>query len=189
MTCRLCKHEFCWMCMGNWSEHGQATGGFYKCNRFDSGAVSTTTSSAEKAKAELDRYLHYFQRYHGHDRSLKFAATQREQAEERMVEQQESHKSSWIDVQFLKQAAEQVIACRRVLKYTYVLGFYLVDKSPEKQLFEHHQEMLEKNTEKLQEYTEQKLDDLDRTQVVNLTRVTEKFMESLLASTTGGVVT
>jgi len=54
------------------------------------------------------RYLHYYQRYHGHDSALKFAATQRAQAEARMVEQQEAQKSSWIDVQFLKQAAEQV---------------------------------------------------------------------------------
>ena len=54
------------------------------------------------------RYLHYYQRYHGHDSALKFAAAQRAQAEARMVEQQEAQKSSWIDVQFLKQAAEQV---------------------------------------------------------------------------------
>jgi hypothetical protein len=157
----------------------------------------------------------------------------------------------------------KVIDCRRVLKYTYVLGFFLRDLSAEKQLFEHHQEMLEKNTERLQEYTELPLDQIDRTQVrtprvvsdccsaiyiclgidppsplilagvvqslrlllhpafqpagyydcnglrgsrslnplprhhslpyfpqvVNLTRVTEKFMSSLLASMTGGVVT
>ena len=58
-----------------------------------------------------------------------------------------------------------MIDCRRVLKYTYVLGYFLKDASPEKQLFEHHQEMLEKNTEKLQEYTEKSLDAIDRTQV------------------------
>lgn len=59
----------------------------------------------------------------------------------------------------------QVINCRRVLKYTYVLGFFLREHSPEKQLFEHHQEMLEKNTERLQEYTELNLDQIDRAQV------------------------
>lgn len=52
-----------------------------------------------------------------------------------------------------------------MLKYTYVLGFFLPDGSPEKRLFEHHQEMLEKNTERLQEYTELNLDLIDRTQV------------------------
>ncbi len=30
----------------------------------------------------------------------------------------------------------QVIDCRRVLKFTYVLGYFLTDNSPEKQLFE-----------------------------------------------------
>jgi ariadne-1 len=105
-----------------------------------------------------------------------------------MIEKQESERSAWIDVQFLKQAAEQVIECRRVLKFTYVLGYHLEDNSPEKQLFEHHQEMLEKNTEELQQQTEKSMDQIDRTQVVNLTRVTEKFMQSLLCSMQGGIV-
>jgi ariadne-1 len=174
--------------VGNWTDHGQNTGGFYKCNRYDAAKPDSGTSAAEKAKAELDRYLHYYQRFHGHDSALKFAAGQREAAERRMVERQETHRSTWIDVQFLKQAAEQVIDCRRVLKYTYVLGYFLEDDSAEKQLFEHHQEMLEKNTEKLHEYTEQPLDEIDRTQVVNLTRVTERFMASLLANMMEGVV-
>jgi ariadne-1 len=21
MTCKVCSHEFCWLCMGKWSEH------------------------------------------------------------------------------------------------------------------------------------------------------------------------
>jgi len=186
MNCKLCKYEFCWICMGNWVDHGQNTGGYYKCNKYDAKAVEG--NAAEKAKAELDRYLHYYQRYHGHDHSLKFASSRLEQAERRMVERQEAQKSTWIDVQFLKQAAEQVIECRRILKYTYVLGYFLEDNTPEKQLFEHHQEMLEKNTDTLHEFTEKPLEDIDRTKVVNLTRVTERFASSLLSSIIGGVV-
>ena len=168
--------------MGPWTDHGQLTGGFYKCNRFDTGGVDEKSTDAQKAKLELDRYLFYYQRFIEHDRSLKFAAGNREEAERRMVEMQEAGKSAWIDVQFLKQAVEQVIECRRVLKYTYVLGYFLKDGTQEKSLFEHHQEMLEKHTEKLHYYTEMTLEDIDRTQVVNLTRVAEKFMASLLSS-------
>lgn len=188
MTCRQCKHEFCWICMGSWTEHGQQTGGFYKCNRFDAAELPTSVTEAQRAKAELDRYLHYYQRYHGHDQGLKFAEQLREASERRMLEQQETSKSSWIDVQFLKEAAEQVRDCRRVLKHTYVLGYFLKERTAEKQLFEHHQEMLEKNTERLQEFTEKPVEQLNRADVVNLTRVNERFLDALLQNMSGGVV-
>ena len=41
-----------------------------------------------------------------------------------------------------------MIKCRQVLKYTYVHGYYLTN-STERHLFEHLQEMLEKNTDHL----------------------------------------
>ncbi len=33
MTCSQCRFEFCWLCQGDWKEHGERTGGFYACNR------------------------------------------------------------------------------------------------------------------------------------------------------------
>ena len=52
------------------------------------------------AKRELDRYLHYYQRYHAHASGQKFSEQQREKTERRMVELQESSSSmTWIDVQ------------------------------------------------------------------------------------------
>lgn len=188
MNCRQCKYEFCWICMGNWAEHGQQTGGFYKCNRFDPTDLPQSVTEAQKAKAELDRYLHYYQRFHGHDQGLKFAEKLKLLVEKRMFEQQEHSRSTWMDVEFLRDAAEQVRDCRRVLKHTYVLGYFLKDRTPEKQLFEHHQEMLEKNTERLQEFTEKPFETLNRADVVNLTRVTERFLQSLLQNMSGGVV-
>lgn len=35
MTCKMCRHEFCWLCMGKWTEHGQSTGGYYNCNKYE----------------------------------------------------------------------------------------------------------------------------------------------------------
>ena len=46
--------------------------------------------------------------------------------------------------------------------------------------FEHHQEMLEKFTEKLSELSEQPLESMDRTNIVNHTRVVQKFVKGIL---------
>ena len=190
MSCSQCKYEFCWMCMGDWTEHGATTGGFYKCNKFDPNADNEDDGSdAAKAKRELDRYLHYYKRYAGHDQAQKFAVKQLEQTEKRMMELQETTSGSWIDVQFLKAANEMVIDCRRVLKYTYVFGYYLVaqDKAKMKELFENLQEHLEKFTEQLSEMTELPVDQMDRTEIVNVTRVTESFLVNLIKGTESGL--
>lgn len=98
--------------------------------------------------------------------------------------------SRWIDVQFLKSAMETLIQCRRVLKYTYVFGYYLQEGTPTKRLFEHHQENLEKFTEHLSELSELDLEELKgdkRAEIVNYTRVTECFLKNLLKSVEEGL--
>ena len=39
MTCRVCTHEWCWLCGDLWSKHSKASGGFYSCNRFRGNGV------------------------------------------------------------------------------------------------------------------------------------------------------
>ncbi|KAJ2289170.1 hypothetical protein IWW55_006347, partial [Coemansia sp. RSA 2706] len=70
MTCRECHHEFCWVCMGPWKEHGQS---FYSCNRFDEDSSKNARDSVSKSRAMLERYLHYFTRYNNHEQSAKLA--------------------------------------------------------------------------------------------------------------------
>ena len=47
-----CRHEFCWTCSGPWVEHGQTTGGYYKCNKFTARteAADGKTDDASRAK-------------------------------------------------------------------------------------------------------------------------------------------
>lgn len=106
-----------------------------------------------QAKAELNRYLHYYQRYHNHDQSRKFAERQRVLAEKRMtaLQQASGGGSAWIDFQFLAGATNQILECRAVLKYTYVYAYYLPE-GPEKRLFEFLQQQLEASTEQLSEF-------------------------------------
>lgn len=183
MSCQQCKYEFCWICLAPWSDHGANTGGYYKCNKYDpNAAVGDDQSDAARAKRELDKYLHYYKRYHAHSEAQKFAKKQLKDTESRMVLLQEStDNSTWADVEFLKSAVEQLVECRRVLKYTYTFAYYMTEtRSNQKERFEHHQEMLEKFTEKLSEVTEKPLGEMDRTDVVNQTRVVNRFMKNIL---------
>ncbi len=85
------------------------------------------------------RYLHYYKRYDNHHKAQQYAEKQEEEIERRMMRLQETDGSRWIDVQFLKAANEKLVECRRVLKYTYVFGYYLPEGTARKRLFEHHQ--------------------------------------------------
>eukprot|EP00934_Nitzschia_sp_Nitz4_P002443 Nitzschia sp. Nitz4//scaffold6_size259037//159187//160943//NITZ4_001088-RA/size259037-augustus-gene-0.297-mRNA-1//1//CDS//3329556935//2438//frame0 len=191
MTCSKCAHEFCWICMGDWTEHGTNTGGYYKCNKFDpaTGSSMDDQSDVARAKRELDRYLHYYKRYHAHAEAQKFAKKQLAETEARMVIlQQSSGDARWSDVEFLKTANEQLVECRRVLKYTYVFAYYMNPSSAmQKERFEHHQEMLERFTENLSELSEMPLADMDRTDVVNQTRVVDRFMKNILQYVSDGL--
>ncbi len=87
MTCRKpggCGFEFCWLCLGDWREHGSATGGFYQCNKYKPGdaAVAKRESERERSKGTLARYMFYFERWMNHGRSMRIAdETQRDAVE------------------------------------------------------------------------------------------------------------
>lgn len=74
-----------------------------------------------------------------------------------------------------------------IRRYTYVMSYYIEEKTPAKELFEHHQENLEKYTEHLHELSETPLERIDRTDVINYTRCTDRFCKSLLQSVQDGL--
>lgn len=117
------------MCEGDWLQHGNHTGGYYKCNKWDPKENAKKTAAgggdaaatAEVAKAELNRYLHYYQRYHNHDQSKRFAERQRMQTEKRMttLHAQSGGEAAWIDFQFLAAATQQVKDVSRTHTHNY----------------------------------------------------------------------
>lgn len=173
--------------MGDWADHGANTGGYYKCNKFDPSAGGDDQSDAAKAKRELDRYLHYYKRFHAHSQAQDFAKKSLKETETRMILLQEQNSDTvWTDVEFLKSANEQLVECRKVLKYTYAYAFYLIDDDKRRR-FEFHQEMLERFTELLSELSEKPLQEMNRTEVVNQTRVVDRFMKNVLTSVEEGM--
>lgn len=73
MTCKMCTHEFCWLCLGSWKEHGSTTGGYYQCNKYEemkkNNIISNDEKKRENAKNELSRYMFYFERYINHEKA------------------------------------------------------------------------------------------------------------------------
>jgi len=123
--------------------------------------------------------------------------------------QETSDNVTWTDVEYLKTANEQLVECRRVLKYTYCFAYYMPERVASltssgmttesvdgisrstsldsniqakmlKDQFENHQEMLERFTENLSELVEKPLKEIVREAVVNQTRVVNQFMKNIL---------
>jgi len=98
--------------------------------------------------------------------------------EKKMTEMQETD-ATWVGVQFIAKAAEQLILCRSALKYSYIYAYYLPD-SPAKNLFEYLQKDLEETAEELSAALASPIETIQRVQIVNLTRLSERRLNGLL---------
>lgn len=192
MTCRKeaggCGFEFCWICFGDWKSHNNN----YNCNKFD----EKSEKSKEKIKNELDKYIFNFTRYINHRKSRDICIKNRELIKNRISELFDLHSIPFIENQFLEDGLNIVEKGRRVLMYTYVFGFYLNSKSKHKLLFEHNQQLLERNCDYLHELLEdetlkkimeeQEFDAFNKKYtefkaiITNYSSVTNKYIDNLI---------
>ncbi|PNS21682.1 E3 ubiquitin-protein ligase dbl4 [Sphaceloma murrayae] len=156
MTCRKCKHEFCWMCMGLWTEHGNS---WYNCNRFEEKSGLDARDAQAKSRQQLERYLHYYNRYANHEQSAKLDKDIYLKTEKKMTHLQSSSGMSWIEVQFLESASQALQQCRQTLKWTYAFAYYLA-RNNLTEIFEDNQKDLEMAVENLSEMFEKPTDQL-----------------------------
>ncbi|XP_073030980.1 probable E3 ubiquitin-protein ligase ARI8 isoform X2 [Primulina eburnea] len=200
-----CKFEFCWLCLGAWSEHGERTGGFYACNRYEAAKQEGVYDEAEKrkemAKNSLERYTHYYERWATNQSS-------RQRALENLHQMQTVHLEKLSDKQcqpesqlkFIIEAWQQIVECRRVLKWTYAYGYYLPwDELAKKQFFEYLQGEAESGLERLHQCAEKEFQgflnseapskDFDefRTKLAGLTSVTKNYFENLVRALENGL--
>ncbi|WIA08252.1 hypothetical protein OEZ85_007696 [Tetradesmus obliquus] len=168
MTCSQCRHEFCWLCNGTWSEHGERTGGFYACNRYEAakktGEYDGEQRRRENAKHSLERYMHYFERWDAHNKARDKARKDAAQFEAESLEQlSDMTKTPTSQLKFIKDAWRQVIECRRILKWTYAYGYYSWPDEEDaamgqrRQFFEFLQGDAERILDQLHEWAEMKL--------------------------------
>ena len=181
MTCRKCKHEFCWMCMGLWSEHGTS---WYNCNRFEDRSGTHARDAQARSRQSLERYLHYYNRYANHEQSAKLDADLYLKTEKKMTGLQTQSGLSWIEVQFLEDAARVLQHCRQTLKWTYAFAFYLA-RNNLTEIFEDNQKDLEMAVENLSEMFEKPVGDLKdlKQDIVNKTEYCKRRRVVLLVDT------
>lgn len=163
MTCK-CTHQFCWLCLGAWTQHGSDTGGVSSCNRFtamrDAGDLRDEEKERFIAEQNLKRYDHYSSRFTDHKKAIEFAKKKQIKLKIsvlKMVDMLKTTNPAEFD-SFL-QAADLIVEARTGLAYSYPLGYFMT--SPAKQSFyeflqgelEHSLDILDQKTDiKLENY-------------------------------------
>jgi len=181
MTCRKCKHEFCWMCMGVWSEHGTS---WYNCNRFEEKSGNDARDAQAKSRQSLERYLHYYNRFANHEQSAKLEKDHAHKTEQMMMKLQSSSGMSWIEVQYLQEANSALQQCRQTLKWTYAFAYYLA-RNNLTEIFEDNQKDLELASENLSERLGKSTNELAnlKVEILDLTTYCQRRRVILLSDT------
>jgi len=175
MQCYHCKHDFCWMCLGDWKTHGSE---YYECSRYKENPNIAHESVHAQAREALKKYLHYYERWENHSKSMKLEAQTLAKIKSRINEKVMSCHGTWIDWQYLLDAAALLAKCRYTLQYTYPYAYYM-EASPRKELFEYQQAQLEAEIENLSWKIEH-AETTDRGDLENQIDVAEKRRTSLL---------
>uniref|UniRef100_A0A8C7XT54 RBR-type E3 ubiquitin transferase n=1 Tax=Oryzias sinensis TaxID=183150 RepID=A0A8C7XT54_9TELE len=145
MQCSKCKHDFCWMCLGDWKSHGSE---YYECSRYKENPDIVNQSQQAQAREALKKYLFYFERWENHNKSLQLEAQTYHRIQEKIQERVMNNLGTWIDWQYLHNAAKLLAKCRYTLQYTYPYAYYM-ESGQRKQLFEYQQAQLEAEIENL----------------------------------------
>lgn len=160
MQCYNCKHDFCWMCLGDWKAHGSE---YYECSRYKENPNIAHESVHAQAREALKKYLHYYERvstivficfpfcslfhsvhksvhivsshcqWENHSKSLKLEEQTTEHIKMRINHKVMNASGTWIDWQHLFEAASLLARCRYTLQYTYPYAYYM-ESGPRKEL-------------------------------------------------------
>ncbi|MCQ2821038.1 MAG: hypothetical protein MJ252_27585 [archaeon] len=174
MTCRKeaggCGYEFCWICLDEWQKHGTS---WYKCDFKKSSKVVELERKAETGKKWIERFQRYSEKYMDHQKGEQFARKLYDSIKEKKEMFANIKGIFFSELGFLDEAIGTIIDCRRMLKYSYCLGFYLKE-TKEIELYEHHQYSLDSLTDRLHECLEQ--EEIPRLlQIENLAEFNREF--------------
>ncbi|RYR42713.1 hypothetical protein Ahy_A08g039160 isoform A [Arachis hypogaea] len=173
------------LCLGAWSDHGERTGGFYDCNRYEAakqeGVYDETERRREMAKNSLERYTHYYERWASSQSSRQKALADLHQMQTVHIEKlSDTQCQPESQLKFITEAWLQIVECGRVLKWTYAYGYYLPEhEHAKKQFFEYLQGEAESGLERLHQCAEKELQYVTRNYFENLVRALENGLSDV----------
>ncbi|KAI9128004.1 hypothetical protein K1719_000997 [Acacia pycnantha] len=189
----ICGQAFCWLCGGaTGREHTWSSIAGHSCGRY-----KQLEKTAERAKRDLYRYMHYHNRYKAHTDSFKLESKLKETIQVKVAISEERD-STLRDYSWVNNGLSRLFRSRRVLSYSYPFAFYMFgdelfkDEMSEEQreikqhLFEDQQQQLEANVEKLSKILEEPFDQFTddkvmeiRIQVINLSTIIDNLCQKM----------
>ncbi|XP_037798012.1 ankyrin repeat and IBR domain-containing protein 1-like isoform X1 [Penaeus monodon] len=204
MKCSKCKFDFCWVCLESWKKHSSATGGYFRCNRFDAankadeklGVLMSEATVRNHQMQELNRFIHYYTRFKNHQNSLKMEEPLLKTARDKMEvlatslpsQEQQGQASVEKGTRFVEEGVKELLKARRVLCGSYVYGYYLEDNGYNKTIFEYMQNELEEVTEKLSEMVARQYLVTPRGQIIATTLLTRRRRHKFVRAVSRGLL-
>ncbi|XP_070570683.1 ankyrin repeat and IBR domain-containing protein 1-like isoform X2 [Ptychodera flava] len=199
MKCTKCKYDFCWVCLEPWNKHGSATGGYFRCNRYEavqkadekSGVVIQEAEEKNRRMQELNKFVHYYTRYKNHENSFKLEQPLIRSAKEKMMVLAKAVTDSAnasSETQFIVEAINELLKARRVLKFSYAYGYYLEDDNRTKTIFEFMQTELEEATETLSQMVARPYLRTPRYKIIQAAQLVQRKRHEFLSAVSKGLI-
>ncbi|XP_064598005.1 ankyrin repeat and IBR domain-containing protein 1-like [Liolophura sinensis] len=199
MKCTKCKHDFCWVCLEPWKRHNSSTGGYFKCNRYEvvkkveedtANAVSDAEAKNSRMQ-ELNRFVHYYSRFKNHEHSYKLEEPLLHTAKDKMMKLAEAVTdiaTANEETRFVEEAVHQLLKARRVLKCSYVYGYYLDGPGYKKIVFEFMQTELEECTEILSQMVNRLYLRTPRRKIIEQATIVQRKRHEFISAIAKGLV-
>ncbi|KAG5671760.1 hypothetical protein PVAND_001939 [Polypedilum vanderplanki] len=142
MTCSSCGYEFYWNCLCIYRNH------LHKCKKTDQIRSSNAITITKRYEIYSSKYEFMFNAYQRDE--VHYGRLMNYNQEFELNEQ-------WVKMDFIANAIEILLECRRTIMYSYVFLFYKTTIGNEIYIFENMVEELYQNTERLAYLTENKI--------------------------------
>ncbi|KAG8282877.1 hypothetical protein J6590_027311 [Homalodisca vitripennis] len=198
MKCSKCKSDFCWVCLESWKKHSSATGGYFRCNRFEAvhkadekqGILISEALLRNQQTTQLNRFLHYYTRFRNHENSRKLEEGLLAGVRKKMENLASSFKKGEVpaEVKFVEEGVRELLKARRILCGSYVYGYYLEDNGYSRTIFEFMQNELEEVTERLSEMVARPYLRTPRSVIVQTTALARRKRHEFARAVSKGLV-